>query len=161
MGRYIDKALQDVHNANKNNSPLAALALALTLPDICSQAEHGKKYGTRKDYVDWCNKWMPVKEKWCINGNEYYALRCAILHNGNDDVYEQNILKDETDLLFQLSVSNDTQKPSINLFIKDADSGPKIIQVNTLNICHRIVSACTDFLKQNPEIKFNCHLNII
>lgn len=51
MNRYIEKAIEEVLAAQNANFPLAALSLALTLPDICSQAEVGLIHGTPSLYV--------------------------------------------------------------------------------------------------------------
>ena len=57
--------LNDIRNALKNETYIVAIALALTLPDICSQIENG------------------------TNGNVCYALRCKVLHNGNFDIEDE------------------------------------------------------------------------
>lgn len=44
----------------------AALALALTLPDICAKVEYKKSTTTNVDYIAWVNKFVdfnPYKQK--------------------------------------------------------------------------------------------------
>lgn len=87
--------INDIRKALKNETYIAALALALTLPDICSQVENGVSSGNEKMYKRWIDKYMdsnsfepPIAgfEKQTFNGNMCYALRCKIIHNGNTEV---------------------------------------------------------------------------
>lgn len=85
--------IDDIRNAIKNKTYIAALALALTLPDICSQVENGVVAGNKNMYINWIDKYMknyqfPVDgfEKQQFDGKMCYALRCKLLHNGNTDV---------------------------------------------------------------------------
>jgi len=78
----------------------SAVILALTLPDICGKIEYpGECSGTR--YKKWCEKYLEPKytdqigpaHMECIHkflsGSDCYALRCALLHEGSDDITEQ------------------------------------------------------------------------
>lgn len=87
--------ISDIREALNNKTYIAALALALTLPDICSQVENNRSNGNRTMYIDWVNKYMPPEsfeaalsgfEKQEFDGEMCYSLRCKILHNGNTDV---------------------------------------------------------------------------
>ena len=90
--------LNDIRNALKNETYSVAIALALTLPDICSQIENGTKYSSRNMYKAWIDKHMapcdfnfpiPGFEAQTFNGNVCYALRCKVLHNGNFDIEDE------------------------------------------------------------------------
>lgn len=82
---------------NKKNW-IAALALALTLPDICGRLEKPTK-GSEKRFVAWWDKYLLAKYTYLIGpkrvkhvflaGNDAYALRCAVLHEGRDEVLTQ------------------------------------------------------------------------
>jgi len=78
----------------------AAVMLALTLPDICGKIEYpGEHSGTR--YKKWCEKYLEPKYTHQVgpaqmenihkflSGSDCYALRCALLHEGSDDITEQ------------------------------------------------------------------------
>ncbi len=85
----------------------AALALALSLPDICGWLDSGEtKVGLR--YQAWFKQYLNhhydkrLREKEpgivseCgpfLNGSDCYALRCAFLHQGLEDLTEQNAKK--------------------------------------------------------------------
>lgn len=80
----------------------AALALALALPDICSSLETPDKAERRKvgrRYARWFKTWLEPMHTMCtgadmrphvfLNGNDCYALRCSLLHQGTDDIMDQ------------------------------------------------------------------------
>lgn len=90
----LDK-IQEIRQAVKNGTYIAALALALTLPDICSQVENHASAGTGSMYVSWVNKHMDYNsfqfplggfENQEFGGEMCYSLRCRVLHNGDLDI---------------------------------------------------------------------------
>lgn len=74
----------------------AALVMALTLPDICAKTIMPTG-GSQKRYATWFDE--HVKDKYIggagehrhalLTGNDCYALRCALLHEGSADITEQ------------------------------------------------------------------------
>ncbi len=106
--------LEAIKKAYSDGNYMAALALSLTIPDICGQVEfpeiNYKTFG--KGYVgERYKKWFDLhlkqyygeeeimhtdlaaldnKTKRVFNADICYALRCAVLHSGNDDVARAN-----------------------------------------------------------------------
>lgn len=98
--------IKDIKLALVNDSYLSALALSLTLPDICGKIEYphfkydngkrnvGKQYATWFD--NWVNHYYADPRGWTIDyekakypiftGEMCYSLRCAFLHDGNSDI---------------------------------------------------------------------------
>ncbi|AFZ60426.1 hypothetical protein H6G54_01525 [Anabaena cylindrica FACHB-243] len=81
----------------------AALASALTLPDICGWLEYPNK-GVGDRYRLWYDTYIKGEysgkyndsdkvEVILLSGNDCYALRCAYLHNGQDDITNQKASK--------------------------------------------------------------------
>lgn len=74
-----------------------ALALALTLPDICGQIEYPQEKRVGIRYVNWFNTFVkpfcfidsPDAPTNQFDGESCYALRCAFLHSGNYDLKQQ------------------------------------------------------------------------
>lgn len=75
----------------------AALALALTIPDICGQIEYPQWAGpghTGKRYPSWFNEWVRERlfrvgangKEFPMSGEDCYALRNAYLHTGVKEV---------------------------------------------------------------------------
>ena len=75
-----------------------ALTLALTLPDICGRME-SPALGSQRRYEVWWDKYCldkyrsevgPSRQIFTfLSGADCYALRCAYLHEGGDDISAQ------------------------------------------------------------------------
>jgi hypothetical protein len=76
----------------------SALTLAIALPDICANVCSPNE-GSQRRYVKWYNQYMLPKYTFCVGpdqeehvflqGDDCYALRCALLHEGTHDISEQ------------------------------------------------------------------------
>ncbi|WP_246010437.1 MULTISPECIES: hypothetical protein [Bacillaceae] len=100
--------IKDIRLALYNQNYQAALALSLTLPDICGQIEYpnlkrrdgrrniGQQYATW--FNDWVNHYYADPTGWTddyskakspiFTGEMCYSLRCSFLHEGNSDIPE-------------------------------------------------------------------------
>ena len=98
IDRYLDSIIKSLESKNW----YAALFIALAIPDICGALEHpNEKSGVR--YVNWYNKYMltkysstlgPLQELHVfLSGDDCYALRCSLLHEGTGDIEKQKISK--------------------------------------------------------------------
>lgn len=82
----MDHVIKEIKGCMDNNFYFAALALALTIPNVCASFEKmGKASGG--DYADWCNRY--VKPELDIDGWILYSLRCSFLHNISGDFYSE------------------------------------------------------------------------
>lgn len=86
--------------AAEDDNWFAALPLALTLPDICGAVDDPGAGKSKKRYVEWWDAYMAPRywvrpdedelPQWepftYLPGAEAYALRCAYLHSGTDNV---------------------------------------------------------------------------
>lgn len=94
----MDHLLNAIETAVLQENWYAALATALALPDICGWAED-PKVSSKARYVAWFDRFLrPLytsrvghdqREVNFLTGNDCYALRCAVLHEGRDDITEQ------------------------------------------------------------------------
>ena len=68
----------------------AALALTLTLPDICAKIEWPEEKKSRTRYRTWWDEHFGDSYQYGkgpndhVTGDEVYLLRCAYLHEGSD-----------------------------------------------------------------------------
>lgn len=98
----MEKRIQEARNCLDNSLYEAALAIALTLPDICGQVEYPaiKKVGER--YTKWIDSFMDSKVLYDQSFDEFgdfkplesqdiYKLRCAFLHSGDQDISSDTI----------------------------------------------------------------------
>ncbi len=69
-----------------------AIFLALTLPDICGKLEYPGMPSTKR-YPEWFNRYVQPKytnqHHTFLSGNDCYALRCALLHEGVEEIGAQ------------------------------------------------------------------------
>lgn len=100
----MDNIISEVRCCLDSGYYHAALALALTIPDICGLVEY-PEYRTKssKRYVAWFNdhilvnyakKFTPegeVSEAY-FNGDMCYSLRCKLLHEGNSHIEAKSII---------------------------------------------------------------------
>ncbi len=94
----MDRFTQAIEKALSDHNWYAALALALAVPDICANVCSPDERSQRR-YVRWYNQYMLPKYTRCmgadgvehvfLHGEDCYALRCALLHEGSHDISEQ------------------------------------------------------------------------
>nr|WP_313091612.1 hypothetical protein [Moraxella sp. CTOTU48268] len=76
----------------------AVLFISLTLPDICGKIDE-PSLGSKARTINWYNKYLKPtytsavgaerQEHVFLTGSDFYALRCAYLHEGSDDITTQ------------------------------------------------------------------------
>lgn len=90
---YIGSVRSSIHSKNWH----AALIDALILPDICGHLEN-PKLKSQERYTKWFTKYLGHKYAsapshiW-LSPEDCYALRCAIVHHGSDDITDQRCQK--------------------------------------------------------------------
>lgn len=98
----IERIISDIPKALDADCLFAALALSLTLPDICGKAEYpNEKNSTRKRYIDWYDKYVGQYEKPLtknnseempyLSGEVVYNLRNFLLHQGTPNIDQRKI----------------------------------------------------------------------
>ena len=91
--------IEAVRSSVSEKNWYAALSTALILPDICGRLQNPAKLsGVR--YAEWFNTHMAIRyshpdedggpHRQFLAGNDCYALRCAYLHEGGDDILSQS-----------------------------------------------------------------------
>lgn len=85
---------------NSQENYLAKLTLALTIPAVCSRYilrndNNSKNYPEHETnrYPKWCEEYLDFQP---LTSKEVYAVRCSLLHHGDDDVETQKVLRTET-----------------------------------------------------------------
>ncbi len=137
----MEKFLTSLNNSLDNNNWHAALFIALALPDICGKMENPNgNVGPR--YRDWCKQYLEPKYTHLIgadqsqhiflSASDCYALRCAFLHEGADDITEQNAREALDKFHFieppksgsvHCNQSNQTLQLQVDIFCRDILSG--------------------------------------
>lgn len=94
MKRFTDA----VRSAVATKNWYGALAMALTLPDVCGRLEQ-PTVGSGARYAQWFGQWVqPIythlvgaarEPHVFLSGADCYALRCSYLHEGGGDIAHQ------------------------------------------------------------------------
>ena len=151
------QVINDIKLSLNNKTYLSALALVLTIPDICSQVENHVSEGNRKMYIDWFNNYVehedfrfPLEgfEKQTFDGNMCYALRCKVLHNGNLELKES-----AKSLKMQLDRFEFTTPESVDYYhgykyksVTNEDGTEETITILSVDyLCERICEAAEKF----------------
>jgi len=148
--------LNSVARALEEENWYAALFVALTLPDICAALEHEKSNGDR--YAEWFEANLPQYKEF-LSGNDCYALRCALLHEGRDDVSDQKKKEVIEHCVLMSSGSH------MNLF-RDCvinDVKTSFLEVNVQKFCNDLCFAVTKWLESvasDPQIQQRLATNI-
>lgn len=175
--------LKDVRSAIKNKNYLSALALALTIPDICGGIEYAhivdengkRKVGTqyRKWFDNYVNQYYADSNGWnksfskakksYFTGYMCYNLRCEFLHLGAAEIGDFGKLSDD----------EFNYKYHFTLAVNGADSygeswveGDKIknitVTVNIDTLCENICRAAENYYQMKDVSYFKKSLlNII
>lgn len=143
---------------------IAALALALTLPDICGKAEYPLDSTTSR-YIKWFNQFMTMYKKSAspysedmpyLSGETVYNLRNSFLHSGNPNIVKEKINDelckvDKFKLTLGKSFIDDTSMVSYGSNMSVAERG---YTVNVYLLCTRLSRVAKEYYLDNKE-KFN------
>lgn len=89
MKRFTDSIRKSVNNKNW----YAAVAMALTLPDICGNIKWPKEASTKRS-IRWFNESDLSSKSKFLKAENFYALRCSYIHEGSGNIESQRISDD-------------------------------------------------------------------
>ncbi|MBQ8626128.1 MAG: hypothetical protein IJ419_08205 [Agathobacter sp.] len=160
MTRYL--GLQDIINSVEksleNENYIAALTLALTIPDKCGKIEYPDlRVGER--YTKWYNIWCHSPDTDTsepqlpdADGSVIYQLRCAILHDSSTELdYTKLEEKNKLDE-FELEIA-DYYDGIYSVFasgiVNDGES--RHMRIRLIDLCKIICYAAGIYYKKNKE----------
>lgn len=139
MQNFIDALQKNIDEENW----YSVLFTCLTLPDICGKIDEPVA-GSKTRSVNWFNKYIqPIyttrfrgdsEDHIFLHGEDFYALRCAYLHEGSDDITTQRARKVLNNFRFVVAPkncsihrnqSNQTLQLQIDIFGKEIIDGLK------------------------------------
>lgn len=132
-----------------------ALTTALTLPDICGRMETPNEY-SKPRYARWFTQWVePLytmgssgKKHVFLSGNDCYALRCSLLHEGGENIEEQKAREALDNFHFI------EPPPNGNIFHKIQSNRSLLLQVDIF--CNDVANAVDEWAKSDsantPEV---------
>ena len=164
----VEQIIHEIDTCLENGECIAALYMALTLPDLCGKAEYpNDNVGTR--YKKWFDTFItpyerpstPSREDVApyLSGEVVYSLRNQLLHQGTPtiDATKINNLNNKTDeFILILEDGNDFDLYGNNSSYSLRLNGEEIRKhnVSVRNFCMIISRTALGFFKENVQ-KFN------
>lgn len=161
----MDDFIQEIRDNLTRKNYLSALALSLTLPDICGKIAYPdmKHKDGRPDiggrYAKWYDENIyayenPPNEKQMdpLDGKAVYKLRCMFLHEGLNDITE--FLKKETSENFseyKFIFTDSITRVSHHWPQGQEDQKTIDIQINIVDFCQKICWTAEFFYKKHSE----------
>ena len=170
--------IAEIRSCIRNKEYEAALALALTLPDICGQVEYpDQKVGAR--YRAWINNYVdknilffshifevviPTVEEVnttrtfeTITAEDIYQLRCSFLHSGDDDIASDRI--DEFHLVKPESLRPEADNEYGYRLISRTREGKEfhIAELNIRLICELLCESAEKYYNSKSPKDFEDH----
>ena len=144
---FLDR-ISEIEICLENECYISALALALTLPDICGKAEYPNK-SVGKRYIQWYDQYVGSYQKSqspysadmpYLSGEVVYSLRNNFLHAGNPNIEKEKIKDelckiDQFHLIAGKSLIGDTSRVSYGKELKVEERG---YVVNIRLLCMRL-----------------------
>ena len=156
--------LEEIKQGLKHTCYFGALALALTLPDICGKAEFPES-SVRERYTKWYDKQfgdylrnIPFVEESTnrpyISGELLYQLRCSFLHSGNAIIEnEARIEMQNKSIIFELEITehyNDFT-PFTEIYTYDDITEKQHLIVNVEGLCRVLISIAQSYYEENKD----------
>lgn len=159
--------IKEIESSLKNENFIAALALALTLPDICGKVEFPKD-GNGSRYVKWFDKHVGQYEKPpqssdgkhtefddmpYISGEVIYQLRNCLLHQGTPSIEKSRIREPRCQvthfsLIISGAMNGGNSSVSKNSFI---DSEIRTLEINIVNLCCKLCLVAKAYYEDNKD----------
>jgi len=133
--------LASLESAIQARNHYAALAIALALPDICGWVQDPKQ-PSKARCVAWFEKYLQrmytrpatrlSPEHIFLRGTDFYALRCAYLHEGRDEIVDQRAQQVLESFQFVVppsgsqvhcNQSNNTLQLQVDIFCREVAEG--------------------------------------
>lgn len=158
----VREKINDVHIALQAGAHLSALALALTLPDICGKVEYPELNG-KLAYIGWFDRYAlelfessaeshpnnkPIDERLQFDGKACYSLRCAFLHAGEAQI-QNDKLKVDIDQ-FELCISSTVEGIYVECYgCRKSDSHVSLaMRLDIRLLCKRLCDAAQTYYEQ-------------
>jgi len=140
----MENILREIERTMEANLWYAAIALCLTIPDICCTLEaqpNARQDGQRARYQSWCRRNLPPHLG--LSGDECWALRCGVVHEGRGT--NRAMRHDHRAIAFTLPPQG-----TIHNVIVDVPTGP-ILSLSAELFCRGVIYAARNWLSANAS----------
>ena len=131
----------------------SVLFISLSLPDICGKIDEPNEKSSKKRMINWFNKYLKSvytrkigadqTEYTFLSGADFYALRCAYLHEGSDEITGQKAQETLENFKFI--------QPSSNNFSMHMNVMNKTLQLQVSEFGKEILAALRQWTEDNKD----------
>lgn len=149
--------IEEVQKCIESECYIAALTLALTIPDICGKAEFPKaKSGER--YIRWYDDHIGYTEHFdnlspYASGEVIYSLRNLMLHQGTPNINRARVtdVRNKVDK-FTLTIA-DAMDGGASSYVRDYDGTIKnrTLEINIINLCAKLCAVAKGHYAAQPN----------
>lgn len=162
----------NIKQSLKNKCYFSALALALTLPDMCGMAEFPNETSVAKRYIEWYDNFIGhymknddeiEKNNPWLSGEVIYNLRNTFLHQGSPNVIGSKVKETSNQLDdFMLLLGDGTviQQAAFSLDLGYGEVTYRKILVDVTYLCDLLCDAALWYYRNN-ENKFEFKFSVI
>ena len=170
----VDELIREIKVCLKNGCYIAALTIALTLPDICGKAQYPDEKSTKKRYVKWFDEYIKQcgifpdnhsSDSPYLSSELVYSLRCSVLHEGNPGVDQEKSDIDYFELIWREKES--ASSPIFRAELVENESNKsyecKRYSINLRYLCEVICQATENYYNKNKKLFnfFNYNLEVM
>ena len=155
----LNRMIDEIGKCMESECFVAAMALALTLPDICGKAEFPDKTPTKR-YLDWYKEYV---EPWERPSSPYgddmpfpsaemiYQLRNMLLHQGSVEtdtgrINDERCKVDEFNLVITDEIDTGISRVSYGKELIPVSRG---IEINIKRMCHVLCRRAKEYYSNN------------
>ena len=156
----IEHLVNEIERCLKNDLQIAALTMALTLPDTCGKVYHPQSSVSNR-YTSWYDDHVlapkseltgDTSKRFLVSGNVVYKLRCAMLHESNPTVVgtEENI----THFSLIWRPASSCSRVPIEHCIELGENGApqqQAISIDIVSLCQDICEVALLYYRKNKE----------
>ena len=157
----LQRIIEEVRTSLDNECFIAALTLALTIPDICGKAEYPAD-ATTKRYIQWYNGYIGHYEKLSdpygtdmpyLSGELIYNLRSLMLHQGTPNIDPNKVKVERCKVDRFILTITDVCDSGLSGVQYDNDNKitERLLEVNIVNLCHKICSVAQEYYSENQN----------
>ncbi len=165
----IKRITDEISRCLSNDCHLAALALALTLPDICGKAEFPSKNTSARyvegyeEHIGRFQREMSKSEEADLadlpfmSGELVYQLRCCLLHSGDTDVDRSKIHEEQnqlTEFNLELRRHDDILAAGSSTYLHYAKTGDvefRRYDIGVTYLCKILSNVALKYYENNKE----------
>ncbi|MGO4927383.1 hypothetical protein ACTQ5J_02120 [Fundicoccus sp. Sow4_F4] len=148
----LNPLITSVKISLENKNHYAALTVALSLPDVCASLQNGGQT-SKKLYTKFIEDYfLPIHsyDQGFVKASDFYALRCAILHNSTTNIEEQRARELINKFVLTYSTSGNIFLHN-NYSINNGGTNETNLNIDIHEFCLEIIDAVKSFKFLNKD----------